>query len=113
MQVTRRERLDQSAGHLRSLAALAGAGDSACFGNAIFVPAAPAAAGTSPPAWRAELHALHRDGVWIGASPLRADAGWSIKFVTPDGVLLRRTLADIRRILSAAAPRLTCDARKL
>lgn len=107
-----RERLDQSAGHLRSLAVLAGAGDSACFGNAIFVPAAPAA-GASPPAWRAELHALQADGVWIGASQLRTSAGWSIKFVAPDAILLRRTLANIRRILAAAAPRLACDARKL
>lgn len=110
-----RERLDQSAEHLRALAALAGAGESACFGNAIFVPAAPAEStvGAPPPAWRAELHALQRDGVWIGASPLRADAGWSIKFVAPDAILLRRTLADIRRILRPAAPHLACDARKL
>ncbi len=59
------------------------------------------------------MHALQTDGVWIGASQLRTGAGWSIKFVAPDGILLRRTLASIRRILTAVAPRLACDARKL
>lgn len=104
-----RERLDQSADHLRALAALAGAGECACFGNAVFVaPDLPAA-----PAWRGELHALQCDGVWIGASPLRTGAAWSIKFVAPDGILLRRTLTDIRRILASVAPHLACDARKL
>ena len=104
-----RERLDQPAGHLRALAVMAGAGESACFGNAVFVaPDLPAA-----PEWRDALHALQTDGVWIGASPLRTGAGWSIKFVAPDGVLLRRTLADIRRILAPVAPHLACDARKL
>lgn len=104
-----RERLDQSAEHLRALAALAGAGDGASFGNAVFI--APEL--SSAPAWRNELHALQTDGVWIGASPLRTGAGWSIKFVAPDGVLLRRTLAQIRRILAPVAPHLACDARKL
>lgn len=104
-----RERLDQSADHLRALAALAGAGDSASFGNAVFIsPALPSA-----PAWRDRLHALQADGVWIGASPLRTGAGWSIKFVAPDGIRLRQTLAEIRRILTPIAPHLACDARKL
>jgi urease accessory protein len=104
-----KERLDQSADHLRALAALAGAGETACFGNAVFIaPELPAA-----PAWRDELHALQHDGVWIGASPLRTGAGWSIKFVAPDGILLRRTLADIRRVLAPVAAHLACDARKL
>ncbi len=104
-----RERLDQSAEHLRALAALAGAGDTACFGNAVFI-----APDFSPaPAWRAELHALQSDGVWIGASPLHTEAGWSIKFVAPDSILLRRTLADLRRLLTKNAPHLGCDARKL
>lgn len=102
-----RERLDQSAEHLRALASLAGAGDSACFGNAVFI--APVAV----PPWRDQLHALHAEGVWIGASPLHGDSGWSIKFVAPDSILLRRTLADIRRILAPVAPHLGCDARKL
>lgn len=104
-----RERLDHTGEQLRALAAMAGAGEGACFGNAVFLaPELPVAA-----AWRDELHALQRDGIWIGASQLRTGAGWSIKFVAPDGILLRRTLADIRRILSAVAPRLACDARKL
>ncbi len=106
-----RERLDQSAEHLRALASLAGAGESACFGNAVFI--APALASEASPAWRDELHALQREGIWIGASPLRTGAGWSIKLIAPDGILLRRTLADIRRILTPAAPHLACDARKL
>lgn len=109
-----RERLDQSAEHLRALAELAGAGESACFGNAVFIPPALAFPATaSAPAWRDELHALQTEGIWIGASPLHAGAAWSVKFVTPDPVLLRRTLAAIRRLLTAAAPHLACDARKL
>lgn len=117
------ERLDQSAEHLRALAELAGAGEAASFGNAIFIPpTSPAAndpaptstpASTSAPAWRAELHDLQGDGVWIGASPLRTGPGWSIKFVAPDGIRLRQTLAAIRRILAPHAPHLRCDARKL
>lgn len=106
-----RERLDQSAEHLRALAALAGSGESACFGNAVFIPSLPEPA--AAPAWRDELHALQRDGVWVGASPLHTGAGWSIKFVAPDSILLRRTLADIRRVLTKNAPHLGCDARKL
>lgn len=104
-----RERLDHTGEQLRALAAMAGAGEGACFGNAVLIaPDLPPA-----PAWRDELHALQRDGIWIGASQLRTGAGWSIKVVAPDGILLRRTLADIRRILSAVAPHLACDARKL
>ena len=110
-QLLLRERLDQSAEHLRALAAMAGAGGTACFGNAAFFSAAPVI--DSTPAWRAELHRLQRDGVWIGASPMRTGAGWSVKFVAPDGILLRRTLAEIRCILSSVAPHLACDARKL
>jgi urease accessory protein len=105
-----RERLDQSAEHLRALAELAGAGDSACFGNVVFVP--PVAASAVPP-WRDALHALHRDGVWVGASALQGGLAWSIKFIAPDSILLRRTLAEIRRVLTPVAPHLACDARKL
>ena len=104
-----RERLDQPAADLRALAALAGAGESVSFGNAVFLaPGLPDA-----PDWREALHALQADGVWIGASQLRTGAGWSIKFVAPDGIGLKRTLASLRHILSAAAPHLACDARKL
>ncbi len=104
-----RERLDQPAADLRALAVLAGAGEGAAFGNAVFLaPGLPPA-----PAWREALHGLQAEGVWIGASQLRTGAGWSIKFIAPDGVLLKRTLASLRRILSAAAPHLACDARKL
>ena len=106
-----RERLDQSAADLQALATLARAGDSASFGNAVFI--APGHAIAPAPPWRAALHDLQTDGVWIGASQLRTGAGWSIKFIAPDGILLRRTLASIRRILAVAAPHLACDARKL
>ncbi|NDC74913.1 urease accessory protein UreD [bacterium] len=106
-----RERLDQSADHLRSLAALAGAGEGASFGNAVFI--APESVVDTAPTWRAQLHALQAGGVWIGASQLRGGAGWSIKFVAPDGIRLRQTLAAIRRILASSAPHLACDARKL
>jgi hypothetical protein len=51
--------------------------------------------------------------VWIGASQLRLGGGWSIKFVAPDGVKLKQTLAAIRRALTAVCPHLACDARKL
>jgi urease accessory protein len=106
-----RERLDQSADHLHALATLARAGESASFGNAVFI--APGLASDPAPPWRTALHALQTDGVWVGASQLRTGAGWSIKFVAPDGILLRRTLASIRRTLTPAAPHLACDARKL
>jgi len=106
-----RERLDHAAADLHALATLGGSGDTACFGNAVFI--APHLASETNPPWREALHALHRDGVWIGANPLHTGAGWSIKFVAPDGIRLRQTLAAIRRILSVAAPHLGCDARKL
>jgi urease accessory protein len=112
-----RERLDQSAEHLRALAVLAGSGDSACFGNVIFVSPrvvdGGVGGGSAVPAWHAPLHALQGDGVQIGASVLHAGSGWSIKFVATDPVRLRATLASIRRLLSAEAPHLVCDARKL
>lgn len=105
------ERFDQDGAGLRALAALAGAGEGACFGNAVLV--APDLSGDAAPAWRDGLHALQRDGVWIGASQLRLGGGWSIKFVAPDGVKLKQTLADIRRTLAPVFPHLRCDARKL
>lgn len=110
-----RERLDHTAADLHALATLARAGNSACFGNAVYLapPSSPGRATDAAPPWRAALHALQTDGVWIGASQLHTGSGWSIKFVAPDGILLRRTLAAIRRILTAAAPHLACDARKL
>lgn len=109
-----RERLDQTADHLHALATLARAGESASFGNAVFITPESASSAADPaPPWRAALHALQTDGIWIGASQLHTGAGWSIKFIAPDGILLRRTLASIRRVLAATAPHLTCDARKL
>ena len=106
-----RERFDQEGAGLRALAALAGAGEGACFGNAVVI--APALGAEAVLAWRDQLHALHADGVWIGASQLRLGRGWSIKFVAADGVKLKQTLNAIRRTLAAVCPRLACDARKL
>lgn len=106
-----RERFNQAGDGLKALAALAGAGEGACFGNAVVI--APGLDAEASPAWRAELHAIHGDGVWIGASQLRLGGGWSIKFVAPDGVRLKQTLAAIRRVLTPLLPHLACDARKL
>jgi urease accessory protein len=103
------ERFDQDGVGLRALAALAGAGEGACFGNAVVITPGL----DTTPSWRDELHALHTGGVWIGASQLRLGGGWSIKFVASDGVKLKQTLGAIRRILTAVCPHLACDARKL
>ena len=105
------ERFEQDGEGLRALANLAGAGEGACFGNAVVI--GPGVAGDAAPAWREALHALHTDGVWIGASQLRLGGGWSIKFVAPDGVKLKQTLAAIRQALTGVCPHLACDARKL
>ncbi len=105
------ERFEQDGAGLRALAALAGAGEEACFGNAVLI--APGVSADTSPAWRDALHALPVDGVWIGASQLRLGGGWSIKFVAPDGVKLKKTLAAIRRTLAGVYPHLKCDARKL
>ncbi len=104
-----RERFEQSPQSLLKLAAHAGFGESTTFGNAVFIPAVA----ESAPTWRAALHGLQGDGVWIGVSQLHGAVGWSIKFVAADGVKLRRTLAAVRNVLAAAAPHLRCDARKL
>lgn len=105
-----RERFDQSGAELKALAAFAGAGDGAGFAN--IVVASPEL--TSEPLWRAAVSELHGNGVWIGVSRLRGPAvAYSIKLIAPDGDLLRRTLKEIRRILSTALPHLASDPRKL
>ncbi len=103
-----RERFDQTGPALQALAALAGSGPAACFGNAVLIPEREDDGG----AWRPALTALHGDGLWLGISRLRA-AGWSIKFVAPSTARLKQTLREIRRILAPAFPRLACDPRKL
>ena len=105
-----RERLDQSGEEMRRLAMLAGSGAAACFANAILI--APAAAASGEPPWRAQLNALHRDGIWVGVSALRC-GGWSLKIVAPDTIRLRKTVREARRILAGYFPRLGCDTRKL
>lgn len=105
------ERFEQDGEGLRALANLAGAGEGACFGNAVVI--GPGVGADATPAWRDTLHALHTDGVWVGASQLRLGGGWSIKFVAPDGVKLKHTLNEIRSVLAGVCPHLACDARKL
>lgn len=102
-----RERLDQHGAELRELAERAGSGPHACFANAVLIGDS-----SDPKRWQAELHALHGDGLWVGASALRGD-GWTIKLIARDGVRLREALREVRRRLAAYFPRLACDSRKL
>jgi urease accessory protein len=104
-----RERLEHSGAELQALSQLMGSGDTACFANAILL-APPDSAETA--SWRDEVAALHRDGIWVGASPLRGP-GWSIKLVAPDAVRLRQTVRDVRAVLARRYSRLGCDPRKL
>lgn len=101
-----RERLDQTGDSLRQLAALAGSGPAACFANAVLV--APA----TDDRWRADLHRLHGNGLWLGASALRR-GGWTLRLVASDSVRLREGLRETRRLLAAHFPRLAADLRKL
>jgi len=100
-----RERFEQSGDELKALARLAGSGAKACFGNAVLMAGGDAA-------WRPAVESLHGEGVWLGVSPLRR-GGWSIKFVTADSGLLRRTLRQIRAALAMSHPKLACATRKL
>ncbi|HEY8995944.1 MAG TPA: urease accessory protein UreD, partial [Lacunisphaera sp.] len=100
-----RERFDTGGTELKALAALAGSGPKACFGNALLI-----AEGEAP--WLADVANLHGDGVWLGVSSLRR-GGWSIKFVAADSIRLRKTLKELRAILAAHYPRMGCDPRKL
>lgn len=102
-----RERLDQSGGELRALAQMAGAGESACFANAVLVGENAEAADLRP-----LLRDLHGAGAWVGASALRR-GGWSIRLIAREAVDLRRTLREIRSRLAALYPPLGCDLRKL
>jgi urease accessory protein len=103
-----RERFAHTGAELRALAALAGSGPSACFANAVLI----AAGSESDAAWQSAIAALHGDGLWVGVSRLRR-GGWSLKFVAPDTVRLRRGLRAARAALAAHFPRLACDPRKL
>lgn len=100
-----RERFEQSGAELKALAALAGSGAKACFGNAVLI-----AEGEAP--WLDAVRALHGNGVWLGVSALRR-GGWSIKLVAADSILLRMTLKKMRGLLAAHYSRLACDPRKL
>ncbi len=100
-----RERFEQSGADLKALAALAGSGPKACFGNAVLVTE-----GEAP--WLPAVAALHGDGVWLGVSALRR-GGWSIKFVAADSIRLRKTLCDLRELMAPHYPPMACAARKL
>jgi urease accessory protein len=102
------ERFDHSGPALKELAALAGSGEAACFGNAVLI----AASDPTDAAWRTAVSALHTDGLWVGVSALRK-GGWSLKFVAADGTRLRGALRAIREILAVRFPRLGCNPRKL
>lgn len=103
-----RERFEQTGESLRALAALAGSGPGACFGNAVLI----ANDRPTDSVWRAAVSDLHGEGLWLGVSALRR-GGWSIKLVARDGVRLRKAWRDVRRILAPYFPRLGCDPRKL
>ena len=102
-----RERLDQTGASLRSLAEFAGTGAGSCFANIVLLTPSE----ESAPAWRAEIAALHRDGVWLGISRLRL-TGWSLRIVAPDPIRLRDVLAELRAILRRSYPRLGCGLRR-
>lgn len=102
-----RERFDQTGASLRSLAEFAGTGPGSCFANIVFLPPAEEAS----PAWRADIAALHRDGVWLGISRLRT-IGWSLRIVSPDPIRLRDVLTELRAILRRSYPRLGCGLRR-
>jgi urease accessory protein len=102
-----RERFDQTGASLRSLAEFAGTGAGSCFANIVLLPPEEEAS----PVWRAEIAALHRDGVWLGISRLRK-LGWSIRIVSPDPIRLRDALTDLRAILRRTYPRLGCGLRR-
>ncbi len=103
-----RERFEHQPDQFCQLAAAAGMGENACFGNALLVGAEAA----ESPEWRARLHGLHSPQSWIGATCLGPGA-WSIKFVCAGGRVMRETLKGIRRTLAPYYPKLACDPRKL
>ncbi|MEO7412746.1 MAG: urease accessory protein UreD [Opitutaceae bacterium] len=103
-----RERFEQTGSDLKALAALAGSGPEACFGNVVLI----AGVHETDASWGAKVTALHAEDLWVGISPLRR-GGWSVKLVARDGMRLRSALRELRQILAVRFPRLTCDPRKL
>jgi urease accessory protein len=102
-----RERFDQSGDSLRAMSEFAGTGEGACFANVVLIPSVYEAS----PAWHGEVAKLHRDGVWVGVSPLRA-GGWTVRLVAPDSVRRRDALGELRAILRNSYPRLGCGLRR-
>ncbi len=111
-QLVLRERFEQSGAELERLAQLAGHGAGVCFANVILVSTRLGETDAGGP-WRAQIEALHRDGVWVGASALRVPHAWSLKLIAPNGIALRETYATVRRTLGDVWPALAFSARKL
>ncbi|MDB6152409.1 MAG: Urease accessory protein UreD [Chthoniobacteraceae bacterium] len=59
--------------------------------------------GADHPCW-ASIHALHTQEVWVGCGALKS-GGWTIKIVAAGSILLRRTLALVRKLLYTALGR--------
>lgn len=105
------ERFEQTGAELRRLATLAGSPDGAAFGNVMICSSLPGA----DDEWKAAVSALHGPDVQVGLSVLRGAGGGchSLKLVAANGDVLRRTMREVRRILSAHLPHLAADPRKL
>jgi urease accessory protein len=114
-----RERLDQSGEELRSLADLAGMKQAqmrvdetgaCCFGNMVLVsPTLDEATD-----WSAALAGLHAADAWVGLSALRGKCGaWSLKVIAADSVVMRRVMAEVRRILGQRLPRMCVALRRV
>jgi urease accessory protein len=105
------ERFEQTGAELRRLATLAGSPDGAAFGNVMICSARLAADAE----WKTAISALHGSAVQVGLSVLRGAGGacHSLKLVAANGDVLRRTMREVRRILSAHLPHLAADPRKL
>ena len=104
------ERMATPGPELRALARFHGSGDEACFLNAIL--AGPGLEGTES-VWRPRLEAAAPNGVWLGVTTLREQAGWNLKVVTTNPRQLRETVRAIRTALAPHLPYLAADLRKL
>lgn len=102
-----RECLDYSGAELGRIAELNGHAE-AWFGTAVIVSDKLA---TEDPCWDT-IRALHREGVWCGATRLPR-AGWIVRVVAPNGQALRDSLKVIRETLATKLPPLRSDWRKL
>lgn len=103
-----RERVAQTGGELRALAAAMGFATMAAFANAVLVD--PSC--DPEPAWLPTVRALDTEGLWCGATALGAGV-WSLRLIAADGVSLRRGVQSLRAALATTVTALRCDLRKL